>query len=94
MFIFFVLFLFLMATHKAYGNSRGQGLNPSLACDLHRSCSNARSFNPLYWAGDWTHTSVATRATAVEFLTYSTVAGTPISALNTDVYTYMLSDEK
>ena len=40
-------------------------------------CSNARSFNPLYQAGDWTCASSVTGATAVRFLTHCTTTGTP-----------------
>ena len=35
----------------------GQGLNLSYSCNLHRSCGNAASFNPLRWARDQTCTS-------------------------------------
>ena len=35
--------------------------------DLHRSCSNAGSFNALRWAGERTRTIAATQATAVGF---------------------------
>ena len=45
----------------------GQGLNPSHSHDLCSSCDNDRSFNPLRWAGDQTHASTATQATAVGF---------------------------
>ena len=49
--------------------STGQGLNLSHSCDLHHKCSNAGSINPLHQAGDQTHTSAATWAAAVGFLT-------------------------
>ena len=55
----------------------GQGLNPSHSCDLCCSCSNARYFNPLHWAGDQTSASIATQATAVGFLLHGATAGTP-----------------
>ena len=55
----------------------GQGLNPSSNCDLLCSCGNTRSFSPLCWAGDQTHTSIAIWATEVRFLTYLATAGTP-----------------
>ena len=45
----------------------GQGLNASGSCNLCQSCSNVRSFNPLCWSGDWTHTSTAFWAAAVRF---------------------------
>ena len=38
-----------------------QGLNPSHSCNLHHSCSNFRSFNPLCSAGDRTSTTTETR---------------------------------
>ena len=34
--------------------------------------------NALHWAGDQTHISVVTQATAVEFLTHCVTVGTPI----------------
>ena len=38
-----------MVALMAYGKFPGQGLNPSP--NWNHSCSNARSFNPLHWAG-------------------------------------------
>ena len=55
----------------------GQGLNVKHSWNLCCSGSNTRSFNPLHWAKDWTHTSAATQATAVGFLTHCAMAGTP-----------------
>ena len=52
----------------------GQELNPSHSCSV--ACS-AKSFSPLHWAGDWTHTSTATQATAVRLLTPCAMAGPP-----------------
>ena len=66
-----------MAALMAYGSFLGQGLNLSHNCDLRCSCSNSRSFNLLYWAGDQTLVSVVTQATAVRFLTHCTTVGTP-----------------
>ena len=34
-------------------------------------------FNPLHCSGDWTHTSTATQAAAVRFLTHWSTAETP-----------------
>ena len=49
-----------VAAPTAYGSSWArEGLNPSRSCDLHHSCSNARSFNPLCQAEDGTCTSAA-----------------------------------
>ena len=48
-----------------------------LCCDLHHSCGNAGSFNPLFWAGEWTHATTVTRAAAVRFLTQWATVGTP-----------------
>ena len=52
----------------------GQGLKLSHSCDLCCNCSSARSFNPLCWAGDQTHSFTATW---IRFLTYCTTVGTP-----------------
>ena len=41
------------------------------------SCGNAGSFDPLRQAGDGTHASGVTGATAVGFLTHCTTVGTP-----------------
>ena len=38
---------------------------------------NTGSFNLLCPAGDWTHASAATQATAVGFLTHCAIVGTP-----------------
>ena len=54
----------------------------SLNCTLYffyaHSCGNARSFNPLCWAREWTHTSTVTQTAAVRFLIHCTTVGTPI----------------
>ena len=55
----------------------GQRLNLSCSCDLHHSCHNARSFNPLHQAWYQTHTCAATWVSAVRFLTHCTTVGTP-----------------
>lgn len=49
----------------------GYRLNLGCTCDLHSSCSNPRSFNPLLWARDWIYNSVATQAVVVGFWTHS-----------------------
>jgi len=54
----------------------GQGLNLSHNGDLHCSCGNAGSCNPLCQAGYHTHASTAVKATTVRFLTHCTTAGT------------------
>ena len=54
----------------------GQGLNPSLSCDLRHSCGKAGFFNPLHQAGDRTHMSSLTRAAAVRSLTHFATVGT------------------
>ena len=66
-------FFFLMAAPMARGNSQAR----DWICDLHCSCNNARSFNPLCWARNRTCTSAVTWAPAVEFSTYCAIAGTP-----------------
>ena len=55
----------------------GQGLNLSCTCDLHHSCSNAGSFNPLLWARAPNHTSAVIGAAEVRFLTHCATAGIP-----------------
>ena len=55
----------------------GQGLNRSCSCDLRCSWGNARSFNPLCWAGHWGHASAVTQATAVGFLTHCATVTAP-----------------
>ena len=69
-----------MSVLTAYGHMEfpGPGIDSKpqlLPCHI---CSNSRSFNPLCWARDGTHTSAETQATEVRFLTYSTTVGTPI----------------
>ena len=46
-------FLFKLAVPMAYVSSQ-EGLNLSSTRDLHHSCGNAGSFNPLRQTGDWT----------------------------------------
>ena len=59
-----------------------QGLNLSCSwdlfcsCKLYCSCGSTRSFNPLQWPGDQTHTFTVTWVTAIGFLTHCTIAGT------------------
>ena len=54
----------------------GPTLNLSHSCNLHHSCSNTGSFNPLCRARNQ-----VTRATAVGFLTQDATAGTPVSSI-------------
>ena len=77
-FVFLFLFFFFVFNGSTRGICKflGQGLNPSQSCNLRCSCSNARSFNPLCWAGDGTHASAATQAAAVRFLTQCATMGT------------------
>ena len=67
---YFILFYFNGRTH-------GQELNPNCSRDPCLNCNNVRSFNPLHWASAQTHTSSATGAMAVGFLTHCATAGTP-----------------
>ena len=69
-------FLFLYGSTHGIWKSPGQELNLSHSYDLHHSCGNAGSFNPLYWAGDRTQASVATQGAAVRFLIHYATAGT------------------
>ena len=66
----YIFFLINGHTHSIW-KFPGQGLNPS------HSWGNTKSFNPLHQAGGRTHTSAATWAPAVRFLTYCTTAETP-----------------
>ena len=77
------IFFFLIAASAASG-SPSQGLNLSHSVDLHRSCGNARSFNPLRWAGDWTCTSAAAWAAVLGFLTRCATVGTLRISLNSN----------
>ena len=63
-----------MATPVAYGSSQARtesGIQAT-AADQCRGCGNTRSFNPLWEDGDQIHTSAATWAAAVKFLTHCT----------------------
>ena len=72
---FFLFFgVFLNGFIHSIWKFPGQGLNPGHS----HSCSNTNSFDPLPWAGNQTHASAGTRATAVRFFTHCTTAGTPI----------------
>ena len=71
-YILFYLFYFFHMPHSWHMEVRGLGIESELSHQLHHSCSNMGSFNPLCWVGDWTPTR--TQAAAVGFLTdYSTV---------------------
>ena len=66
---FLWLYLFIYFCHALdIRQFLGQGLNLSRRCNLRHSCGNSRSFNPLCWAGNWTHASAVTWATPVGFL--------------------------
>ena len=75
-FSFFSFFFFLNGRTHNIRKFLGQGLNPSCSCNLCHSGSNAGYFNPLYLAGDGTHASAVTWATAVRFLTHCATVGT------------------
>ena len=51
---------------------------PGAESDMSYSCGNTGPFILLHWAGNLTHISAATQATAVGFLTHYTIAGTPM----------------
>ena len=74
----FVLFIYLLAALTACGNSLGQGLNPSSSCNLHRSCSNTRSFE-LTVSGQGSNPCCHRDST--RSLTHGTTVGTPISSI-------------
>ena len=82
--MWFSLLMMIDYSNFFYGHSCGiwkfpsQGVNLSCSCDLCCSCSNTRSFNPLYQVGAQTHTSTATQTAAVGFLTQCATIGTPI----------------
>ena len=66
--ILFVCFVCLCHTHGIW-KYLSQEMNLSYSHDPCLSYCNIRSFNLLYRAGGQTRTSIATRATAVRFLT-------------------------
>ena len=47
----FIIFFFFSAAPRAYGKFLGRGSNLSLSCDLHHSCSNAKSLTYCATAG-------------------------------------------
>ena len=73
----FFFFFFLMATIIAHRSSQAR----NWICLTYCSYRNAGSFNPLWQARDWTHTSLESQASSVGFLTPYTTAGTPIPPL-------------
>ena len=74
---YFVVTVFFNSWTCSIWKFLGQGLNPSHSWDLHCSCSNTGSFNPLHRAGDQTSTSEVTwAAVAVGFL-FSSLKATP-----------------
>ena len=57
-----------MGTPTAYGSSRGaRDRIWASAANYTAAVVKSDPFNPLFWAGDWTRTSVVTLGTAVEF---------------------------
>ena len=46
------VFFFFFSCHPASGGIPRQGSDLSHSRNLHHSCGNTRSFNPLCWAGD------------------------------------------
>ena len=66
-----------MASPMACGSPPGQGMHPSCSCNLHHSCGNTISFNPLYQAKDQTHAFAATQANVAGFLTHCATVGIP-----------------
>ena len=73
---FTITFFFFLNGHThSIWKFLGQVLNVSHSCDLHHSRSNARSFNPLHWAGDQSW------VTAVRFLTHCATVVTPASTI-------------
>ena len=77
----YLIFFFFYGHIHGIWKFLGQGLNLSQSCDLHCSCSKARSVNPLHWARDQTHTSAETWAAAVRFSIHCTMVETPLSIL-------------
>ena len=49
-------FCIFLCPHPQHMEILTQGPNPSRSCDICCTCSNARSFDPLYQARDQTHT--------------------------------------
>ena len=56
----------------------GQGLNPSCNYNLHHSCSNTRSFNPL---GQESNPSLCSNLSHCKFLIHCAIAGIPCKEL-------------
>ena len=74
--IAYLLFFLNGYTHSIW-KFPGQELHLSHSCNPRSRCSNTESFNPPCWAGDRTHSSVATQVAIVELLTHCAIAGTP-----------------
>ena len=68
--IYLFLFTYFYGHTCSLWKFLGQRLNPSHSCDLHHSCSNARSFNSLHQAGHWTCASAVIQAATDGFLTH------------------------
>ena len=83
-------FLFFLWPHLQHVEVPGPGTESEPQPHLCHNVSNARSFNPLYQAGDQTTASIATTAAAVRFLTHCATAGTPtIYSFKKHIYTYI-----
>ena len=70
-------FSYILWPHLQHMEVPSQWLNLSCICDLHCSCGNARSFNPLCRTRNWTCAFTVNQAAAVGFLTHCTTVGTP-----------------
>ena len=83
----FVLFLWLTTSIRKF---LCQALSLSCSCCWCQSCSNARSFNLLCIAGDWSYLRLCcTQASTLRFLTHCTRTETPWFPRNNDQSLYM-----
>ena len=78
----FSVFSFLFWPPHGISSSQGQGSDPSRSCNLHCSCGNVRSFNPLLvW--DWICVLVLQRCCPF----HCTIAGTAVFSFSKNRHT-------
>ena len=66
-----------MAIPMEYGSSKARGWIQAIAVTFAEVVVTLDPFNPLHQDGAQTHTSTATQATALGFLTHCPTVGTP-----------------
>ena len=68
-----------MSAPAAYGRKfPSQGLNLNHSCNIHYSCGNTESLNPLHLARDQTQVSTENGVAEVGFLTHCATTGNPM----------------